>query len=359
MSDLTKRLIKYATSTRLNRLTAVAAAAALLLAPAPADAANSNEMRCVERTLSVRLAEDGAANFQLWGELCRPGGAPPATVQVLLHGGTSNHNYWDFPYADGQLSYVKAAVHAGFATFNVDRIGVGRSSHPPAADVSIAGEAVAVHDVITALRAGSVDGHRYQRVILAGHSFGAAVGISEAARFEDVDAFIDAGFVHAVTDAFAAEVQVAIHPADEDPMFAGRGYTDYVTTVPGTRAGLYHDPRTSNPRIDAIAEATKDVQPANELAEIFAFAKPPTPADAASRAVTAPVLIVMGTADRLFCGSGAFDCSDTAAIQAYEDEYWTTGVRYQFVPATGHMLQESLTAPSTAAAMLAWARNPR
>lgn len=38
-------------------------------------------------------------------------------MQLLVHGATYNHLYWDFPHGPGYYSYVDAATAAGYATF--------------------------------------------------------------------------------------------------------------------------------------------------------------------------------------------------------------------------------------------------
>ena len=343
--------------TRLSFLSRAGAALAVIAATfvaAPAQA--FSVAHCSAHVLDVRLTDDGPAAYRMWGELCYRGRTEPGTVQLLIPGGTYEHTYWDFPYRNGVYSYVRAATSAGYATFDVDRVGSGHSTHPAYTDLTMAREATSMHDVVTALRSGAVDGHAFRHVISAGHSFGSAVGVVEAARYRDVDGFISIGGAHAVSDA-AADVIDATYAANLDPKFAGRGYDGYLTTVPGTRGHLYHDPRTSTPGMNALDEALKDVHSSNELPEIFAYSNPATPADAISRSLTMPALVLIGGTDMFFCGAGAFDCSTTASFRAAEARYWPARrVRFGVIPKTGHSMQESTTEPETAAVMLAWAR---
>ncbi len=44
----------------------------------------------------------------------------------------------DFPYGTGYYSSVDAATAAGYATFDVDRIGDGTSSHSPSSQLDLA-----------------------------------------------------------------------------------------------------------------------------------------------------------------------------------------------------------------------------
>jgi len=139
-------------------LVAVAAAVlgALLCSPVAAQASGLPGLNCSAVSLPVAIADPGAADQTMWGQLCYRGQDQPRTVQVLMPGATYNHLYWDFPYGNGYYSYVGAATAAGYATFDVDPVGQGNSSHPASAEVTLTAEAVALHDAVTALRSGAV-----------------------------------------------------------------------------------------------------------------------------------------------------------------------------------------------------------
>ena len=171
-------------------------------------------------TLQVAIADPGPADQTLWGQLCYRGRQEPTTVQVLIPGATYNHLYWDFPYGDGYYSYVDAATAAGYATFDIDPIGQGNSSHPPSADVTLTAEAVALHDAITALRSGAVDGHPSPSVITVGHSIGSVDAWLEAADYQDVNAVITTGALHALSPDIS-DLEGDLYPAAFDPQFAG------------------------------------------------------------------------------------------------------------------------------------------
>jgi len=331
--------------------------AALVMTATPAVARPAPTFRpdCAVHVLNVRLADPGPAVYQLWGQLCQRRGASPRTVQVLQPGGTYNHTYWDSSYRDGILSYVNAATAAGYATFNFDRIGTGNSTIPPYQVMSIEGEAVALHDIVTALRAGFVGSRAFAHVISVGHSFSSAVGAVEAARYADVDGFIDTGLIHAMSDAAAVFLPTANYQANLDPKFAGRVPDGYLTTIPGER-GFYHSPRTSNADIIALDEVDKDIHSGVEGPQIIAFALS-SPADAITREVTVPVLDMVGGDDNLLCGAGAVDCSSVRNIRAYEAPYWyasAANVTFALLPGVGHSIQLSLAEPVAAAIMLAW-----
>jgi hypothetical protein len=174
---------------RMAKFLALTAGVAVLAAvpAAGARAAALPAPTCSSYNLPVRIADPGPADQTLWGQLCYRGDREPGTVQLLVHGATYNHLYWNFPYGNGYYSYVGAATAAGYATFDIDRIGAGNSSHPPSASLDLNAGAVALHDAVTALRSGAVDGHAFRHVIAVGHSIGSVEIWLEAARYRDVD----------------------------------------------------------------------------------------------------------------------------------------------------------------------------
>ncbi len=252
-------LIRHSTA----RACAIVTAGLAIVAVSPAASAHAGglpALTCSDYTLPVRIADPGPADQAMWGQLCYRGGREPATVQLLVHGATYNHLYWNFPYGDGYYSYVDAATAAGYATFDIDRIGAGNSSHPPSAGLTVYAAAVALHDAVTALRTGAVDGHPFQRVIIVGHSLGST------------EAWIEAGPLPRRGRASSSPApctrsappgsapwKPTVYPAADDPKFAGSGLDPgYLTTLPGTRESLFYDPATANPAVVAADEANKD-----------------------------------------------------------------------------------------------------
>jgi pimeloyl-ACP methyl ester carboxylesterase len=138
------------------------------------------------------------------GQLCTPTNRLATTVQVLLHGLNYSHLYWDFQFQPDRYSYVRWANRAGFATFNLDRIGVGRSSHPPSGAVTLQSNALTIHQVVTALRGSLPAGPGYHQVMLVGHSFGSEIAKQEASRYGDVDALVLTGNGHRISPSGAA-----------------------------------------------------------------------------------------------------------------------------------------------------------
>lgn len=308
-------------------------------------------VRCADHVVRVRVAENRPADQRMWGRLCHSGAHPSRTVQLLVPGGTYGHAYWDLPYGGSRYSYARRAAAAGYTTFAVDRVGTGHSSHPPGATLDFPAEAVALHDVIGALRAGDVGGRAFDHVMWVGHSVGSELAWDEVPRFHDVDAVILTGALHAVNAATGAEGVAALYPATEDPRFAGSGLdADYFTTKPGTRAALYYSPATTDPRALAADEATKETMTLGELKGSAATAP---------HRITTPVLLLDGSEDALFCaGVIEYDCADPATVTAYESPFYPQAqVSVRIIPGAGHSVALSTVAPRATAAMLAWSRS--
>lgn len=306
--------------------------------------------RCAAYTIPVRIADPGPATERLWGELCYPAGRPPSTVQLLVHGNTYNHEYWDFPVGHGYYTYVRAAIGGGYATFNVDRVGSGRSSHPPSNQLDWTAGAVALHDAITVLRSGRLDGHAFTRVIWAGHSAGSFHAWLEIPRYHDVDgAILTSGGLDTSNLAHDRIWLTDMYPAVNDPKFANSGLdSGYFTTKPGMRADMFFYSPTADPAVISADEANKDV-----------FSTKPTAPVPLPHQIRVPVLLVVGQQDFVLCdGVTKYDCTRPDTVRAFESTYYLPEARLQVatVPLTGHDLALSRSAPATDAIMLRWAR---
>lgn len=315
--------------------------------PAAATTGHNATPTCVAYRLPVRIADPGPATETLWGELCYPGSRRPRTVQLLVHGGYYNHLYWNFVVGGGYYSYVRAAVAAGYATFNVDRIGSGNSSRPVSSLLDGVAGSVALHEAITALRSGSLDGHAFTRVIWVGHALGSMHAWLEIPRYNDVDAAVLTGVLHGYNPEHLRTVSMNVYPAVDDPKFANSGLDrGYYTTKPGTRGDMFYYAATADPAVIAADEANKDVYSTQPTA------LPPLPYQ-----IRVPVLLVVGQKDFLYCdGVTEYDCTQPDSVRAFESQYYLreTQLKVVTVPFTGHDLGLSTMAPATAAVVLGW-----
>jgi pimeloyl-ACP methyl ester carboxylesterase len=335
----------------------------LVLLPIFATPAHAGEpaVECSSYRVPVAVTDAGPADVTLFGQLCHRGPVWPQTVQLLVHGATYNHLYWDFPYQNSYYSYVRAATRAGYATFNVDRLGAGQSSHPPGRQLSMAESSTSLHRVLSMLRAGGgeVGGHPFRHVIWVGHSFGSIYAWLEISRYHDVDAAVLTGLLHKFSPSYGALAATYNYTAALDPLFAelpGVDWSQYLTTVPGTLGQLFYYLPTADPNVIATDEANKDTIGLIEDSQSFAvYALPPD--QAPSREITVPVLLVVGQQDAVFCTPDAVDCSSADAVARFEAPYYSAQAhrRVVVIPSTGHDLNLHTTAPASYLVEQVWA----
>jgi hypothetical protein len=97
----------------------------------PAAAAKDDALpQCEAMQVPVSLSQVPKAT--LYGELCMRAGTTPSAVQLLVHGATYNSYYNDWPYRPDFYSYVRLMTGAGYATFNVERLGYAAALIRPA-----------------------------------------------------------------------------------------------------------------------------------------------------------------------------------------------------------------------------------
>lgn len=306
---------------------------------------------CRDVVTPVALAPHAPQTDRIYGRLCAPQGANPDTVQVLVHGQTYDHSYWDFPDPRGhtsRYSYVNSANRRGFATLAIDRIGVGHSSHPPSPAVNIYSNAFTVHQVIQAIRHHKVTsdtGKPFSKVAYVGHSFGSLTGWYES-DFHDADAYVLTGATRSLTLPNAATtILTNLAPTAVDPRFAPLHLDPgYETSQPGKRRAMFYDPAPVDPAIVAYDEAHKSTTTGGF--EVGTF-----PAIVAHQLdVRVPAMVAVGQQDSLFCNPqiGGNDCSNPQTLLRQERDHLgprVPSVDGYVLPGAGHDLNTALNAP--------------
>ena len=138
------------------------------------------------------------ATYNISATFCYPSDATRAaqvkTVQLLTHGVGLDQTYWNIA---PNYSYVSAAVEAGYAILNYDRLGVGASDHPdPIQAVQAFADVEILHGLAQLLRTGKPGlAPAVKRVVGVGHSYGSIVTEGVTAKYPaDFDAVILTGF---------------------------------------------------------------------------------------------------------------------------------------------------------------------
>ena len=285
------------------------------------------------------------------GRLCVPAGA--TSIQLLVHGFTEGQYYWDSPFQPDKYSYVAAANRAGYATLNLDLLGIGDSGHPNSALVSLVNQVDVVNQIIQALRSGQVGGTAFQKVVLVGHSNGSLISFTTAGLHQNVDALVATGASHLPNlGNLLTRIVAACGPAMLDPKFAASGLDiGYQTTRPGTRTALFNTQNT-DPAVIALSEQLKQTLGFLELITAL-----PSLVLGASKQINIPVLAVNST-DEPFFGNGppSADCSSKEKMIASELPFYGPDVTLHalVVPDAGHAVTLALSAPQTLAAIQDW-----
>lgn len=321
-------------------------------APAVNAPAAASSCRAVAMTVPAKEVVTGRVgvpgNLGDWtvrARLCVPSGA--RTVELLLSGATYGSEYWDFAYDPARYSYVRRATAAGRATLNVDRVGVGASTHPAPELLTTATHARIVHLLVHRLRTGAF-GQRFRRVVLVGHSYGSVLAATEAATYHDVNGLVLTSFSHRYSPGLATRLAPSVIPAT---LLGGRFQglpPGYLTTRPGTRSQFYWRPNAS-PAVIAHDEATKQTLTDSEAATF------PIEALADTVRITAPVLIVIGAHDYMLCGLPT-RCGNPLSLIGTERAHFPRARAYRLtiIPNAGHALNLHRNAPTTFRTINRW-----
>ena len=320
---------------------ALTAALAVALFPAPAHAAArdssfqvhpSGKGWCATLNVPVSPAEGQARSWTVAATYCQPF-RWTREVDILTHGATYDHTYWDWPQQPNTYSYVGKTLADGRAAVAYDRIGNGASTRPLSTEITMTSDAWVLHQLVHLLRCLG-----YRHINSISHSYGSAVALAEAATtYPDavkVDAVVLTGYLHRSSN---PAVTAGNYPANQDPKFAAAGLDNgYLTSRPGVRGTSFHAP-TSDPEIVAYDDAHKDLVSLTGLLGFLAARGVP-PNDNISNLVSVPVLVVNGQQDAIFCYQPAvFNCADQAAVAANEAPYYGD-VEVHTVPDSGHDL---------------------
>ncbi|MFP4099394.1 alpha/beta hydrolase [Coleofasciculus sp.] len=310
------------------------------LAAAPVKAEIFTPLTCSDIYLPVALAPGEPLLYEVYGQFCHQSLLAIPTVKVLVSGNTYNHSYWDLPYQPETYSYVNALTKAGYATFNIDRIGVGNSSRPPADQVTVQSNAYVLNKINQALRNDGINGVKFEQIINVGHSSGSATIIEAVSQYGGVDGVILTGFLHKTNPDYFPEAIQSVYAAHLDPRFSGENLPEgYFTTKPNTRGNLFHDQSNTDPQVIALDEATKETLTTGE----FSIESALDPEK--SLAINVPVLLAIGQNDFPFCSGDICDSAEN--VLAFESQFFAPQAMLQtyLLPDAGHSINLALNAP--------------
>jgi pimeloyl-ACP methyl ester carboxylesterase len=260
------------------------------------ESAAEDAIRCtrVQTRLPIEVSEFGTVEIAAW--LSVPEGAAGDILQVLVHGATYTHLYWDFPYLPETYSYVRWAERRSLATLAIDQLGAGESSRPPGEQVTNQKLAEALHRVVQAARGTGIAGQRFNRIVLIGHSAGSLAAGLESYIYQDADAVVLTGLLGPNVIGLAnnePRIDEVYVPASADAVLRGRpGMADpgYQTIPPQFRVPMFYRVPPADPALIVVDETLKDTQANGQWA---------TYGDAAEACgkLQCPALVIVGEHD--------------------------------------------------------------
>ena len=236
-------------------------------------------------------------------------------LQVLVHGATYNHAYWDFAPVNGEgYSYARYMAARKYAVLAIDLPGAGESDKPSGPLLGLAETGSAVRQVVEAMRSGANPvGHRFSPITLVGHSAGSIAATYAQANWHPADALVVTASRHLVGDVLTLPVTQVILPLLIQLVNALAG-VPYFALPSSDRTALFYYPPAADPDVIALDNATADQWTSGQLlTTFFAFLNPSI--DQTGQ-VTGPVLIQLGTHDVLF----------PAQLPEIERALWTSTV---------------------------------
>jgi alpha-beta hydrolase superfamily lysophospholipase len=165
-------------------------------APAGSDAGGDAPVDVDPLSFPVTLSD--GHTYHIAGYLYHQGPANRRVLQVLVHGATHYHLYWDLPEINGvSYSYARYMARRGYAVLAIDQLGTGASSQPDGDFVNLDETARALHQVLASLRSPhNPTGHQHLRVALVGHSNGSLTSIYATGTYHDADALVTTAWEH-------------------------------------------------------------------------------------------------------------------------------------------------------------------
>lgn len=310
-------------------------------------AGDMDGVSCEQKTVSVTLEPEGLRNYDLVGQLCWTGELQDKTLQVLVSGGGYGAAYWDFPYMPDTYSYARAALRAGDAVFNFDRLGMGLSDHPLGASLDVDTQAYVLQQTLAVLQTD----HNFNATVVLGHSFGSTVTLAHALRFPDqTDGIVLTGFMHNVNPEFGPAMGKGISVAAFSGPLTGELFDPtYLISQEGTRGDAFYTRGNTDPEVIATDDSTRETLAVGELISMSRYF-----ADQ-SKALTVPVMVLIGENDFVVCG-GAMDCSDHDAVVKHETTFYpaNTCPEVYILENTNHNANLHLNAPQAFALMQGW-----
>ncbi|KAK6062625.1 hypothetical protein SCUP515_13180 [Seiridium cupressi] len=268
-----------------------------------------NSVKAIRDQLQSTETVTVSGSYNLSSTLCDPESGPSGVLQILTHGIGFDRRYWDFPFRNYNYSYVSFALDHNYSTLAWDRLGF------------------ALQALTNLVRHGnySSSGGGYEKIVHVGHSLGSCVTYALHVIDPDIsDAIILTGFSQFSDYQPAGLIGLHLVEANLRDRFA---YYPPGYLIQGDLVALQTDffaPGTFDPDILEPAYAAAEAVTVGELASAayMAFANVTS---------TAPVLIVTGERDVIYCGTDCFAVGDQdiSSVLDFSKNYFPPGTPFQ------------------------------
>ncbi len=163
-----------------------------------------------------------------------------STLQVLVHGWTYNHTYWD-PYdaVKQGRSYARFMAKKGYVVLALDLLGTGESSEPNGEMLNFTENVGSLIQVLTQIRSQQhLQNHSIQHIALVGHSGGTILSVLTAGTVPNiVDFLIATGWSYVPHEVFPQKI-----------IDAALTQTPYIRFPSELRTELFYYTPTAKPR---------------------------------------------------------------------------------------------------------------
>ena len=298
--------------------------------------------------------QEVSGSQKIYGKYCEPTTNFPSrskTLQLLVHGNSYDHQYFNaFDTLPSSLanSWTAYANAQGFPTLAIDRLCIGKSSHPDPINVCQAPyQAELYNNLITLLRSStklSVP-TSWSKIIWVGHSYGSILGTQLSTKHPSaVDAFIQTGIAIPTPDENALPGELAdvyVQASTYDPV-----RFPPATYVPGYLVSSSKLGRENTFYSNPLSDFSPTLYDRDfEKKDTLALGEALTQDIYNSTTYTNPVYVLTGKQDAVFCGNGSRllgtpDCTqELPAVKVFYPSVPASKFDYYAQPNAGHCHQ--------------------
>ena len=239
-------------------------------------------------------------------------------LQILVHGNSYDHRYWNAATVNGEdYSYVAYMAARGYDVLAVDLPGVGDSDRPNGHAVTLNAVSSAVAAMVASIKKpDAIPGHRFDHVALIGHSMGAAIAVHAEARRPGADSLIVTA-----TGFYPGRPRSAWAPGAREALLA----EPYARVPKESRVNFYHQAQADPDVVALDNETLRSSIPSGLWSDCISLQDDP---EAGFADIRCPVLIQLGEYDPILPAKFIDEESAMYAAAPY--------VAVHSIPNTGH-----------------------